>query len=102
MRLVPKIPKEIPVLGLAFNDENPAQADCLCPKCKSRSMTLSEEWNCSIDFLVTDGWVDLANGNMHPDGDPHKVSAKCAKCGHAWTLRNAMQITSVCFEVSEQ
>lgn len=102
MRVVSNIPADIPVLGLAFSEERPGQSDCECPKCKSRSMTLSEHWNCSIDFLVTDGWVDLANGNMHPDGDPYKVSAKCAKCGHVWTLRKATQITNVCVEVTEE
>jgi Zn finger protein HypA/HybF involved in hydrogenase expression len=93
-----KIPDEIPVEGLGLHPVRPAWADCRCPKCKSRSMSFKEHWHCSIEFIVTNGWLDRANGNMHPDGDPYKVTATCAECNHRWTIRGASQITDVCVD----
>lgn len=90
-------PNDIPVHGLALHAPRPASTNYKCPKCGSKTFTLSEHWNCSIDFSVVGGWIDRANGNLHPDGDPYKVSGLC-ECGHSWTVRRARQITDVCEE----
>lgn len=65
-----------------------------CPKCKSNTLKLIEVWkDHEIIWEQENGQFDRDNGVLEP-GDPYKVQAQC-KCGHAWTIRKALQIDEV-------
>lgn len=94
-------PRHIPVSGIAHNIPKPAYTKTRCPRCDSQSLTLQEYWNTSIEWTVTNGWLDRANGNMDSGGgggEPFKVVAICT-CGHQWTVRKAHQIDAVLEEL---
>ena len=91
------IPRDIPVCGLAFHTPRPACTAQACPACGSRTLVLKEIWKSAIEFQCTDGWVDLANGNLCPDGEPIKVCGICV-CGHEWTLRKVSQVSDIAVE----
>lgn len=67
---------------------------CVCPKCKSTDLTLTELWkNHSIQFQYRNGKI-IYKGNLEP-GDPYKVEAFCNDCNHEWRLKKVTQITDV-------
>lgn len=51
------------------------------------------EKNIVKSWEVEDGKFDRNDGSLEP-GDAYKVQAEC-KCGHGWTVRNALQIDDV-------
>lgn len=59
---------------------------------------LIELWRTTITWLVMDGWMDRANGNLESEG-PEKVEASCQNCAHHWTPRKASQIDALAEEV---
>ncbi len=67
---------------------------CVCPKCKSTNLTLTELWkNHSIQFQYRNGKV-IGEGNLEP-GYPYKVEAFCNECNHEWRLKKVTQIIDV-------
>lgn len=102
MSQLPKPPADIPTSGLSSHPPRPAYTRISCSKCGSKSLALVEQWETGIDFRVTDGWLDRANGNLDGNGGcgghPVKVRAIC-DCGHEWTVRNATQIDDVVEEI---
>lgn len=87
-------PESIPVIGLVPDYPDPKYVKICCPKCRSRNLVLTELWEHTIQWSVTDGWMDKAGGSLEPVG-PTGVEAKCAGCGHWWTARNAAEIMDV-------
>lgn len=78
---------ENPVLGIA------SVRRCICPKCKSSDLILTELWiNHSIQWHLNG--ETLGKGNAEP-GDPYKVKAFCNECNHEWRLRGVTQISDV-------
>ena len=66
---------------------------CVCPKCKSSDLILTELWkNHSIQWHLNG--ETLGKGNAEP-GDPYRVEAFCNECNHEWRLRGVTQITDV-------
>lgn len=67
---------------------------CVCPKCKSSDLTLTELWkNHSVQFYYKNGEI-VGKGNLEP-GDPYKVEAFCNDCSHEWRLKGITQISDV-------
>lgn len=87
-------PRDIPVAGIKSALEEPCQVKIACPQCGSKNLTLMENWARSIEWTVTDGWMDRASGSKL-EGKPVGVVATCTTCQHDWTPRNAPQIESV-------
>jgi hypothetical protein len=92
-------PRDIPVDGVQLQRPRPAYVKLRCPVCQSANLKLVELWESTITWVVTDGWMDRANGNLEPSG-PTKVEASCTKCSHHWTPRKAKQIDALAEEVS--
>ena len=66
---------------------------CVCPKCKSSDLILTELWkNHSIQWHLNG--ETLGKGNAEPE-DPYRVEAFCNECNHEWRLRGVTQITDV-------
>ena len=66
-----------------------------CPKCACSSLFINEEWTLGcIDWMQRDNKLILAPFHDDGGGDPVRVTAQCASCGHMWTLRNCPMITS--------
>jgi hypothetical protein len=65
-----------------------------CPKCRNRPIGYLELWkNHSISFKADETGRPQEEGNL-TEGDPYKVQAYCL-CGHQWTLKGILQITSL-------
>ncbi len=87
-------PTEIPVDGLQLHPPQPRYVRLRCPNCRSKNLRLTEIWESAISWAVTDGWMDLANGNLGENGPKH-VEANCKDCDHWWRPRNGHQINHV-------
>ena len=74
-------PNHIEVEGLQLQSPRPAYVKLRCAVCGSRNLRLVELWRTSITWIVTDGWMDRANGNLEPEG-AQKVEASCKNCVH--------------------
>lgn len=67
---------------------------CICPKCKSTELTLTELWkNHSVQFYYKDGNIS-GKGNLEC-GEPYKVEAFCNNCHHEWRLKGIVQISQI-------
>lgn len=87
-------PAEIPTMGFRPTHPDPQYVKLCCPKCRSRNLVLTELWETSIQWSVTNGWMDKAGGALN-EGSPTGVEAKCEECWHGWTARNASQVIDV-------
>lgn len=84
-------PDKIPVVGLPSEFAEPRYVKIACPKCGSRDLNLIEMWETSIEWTVTDGWMDRSSGNK-AEGRPTGVMATCKACRYDWKPRKATQI----------
>ena len=87
-------PESIPTMGFEPSVRDPRYVKICCPKCRSRSLVMTEIWETSIQWIVKDGWMEKAGGALN-EGTPTCVEAKCQDCGHGWTARGASQILDV-------
>lgn len=75
-----------------------SKSKAVCPKCKSKDLTLVEVWNgATISWEQIDGDFHRDEGNLEP-GDAARVEGSCKKCNHRWTLRGILQIDEVIVE----
>lgn len=67
-----------------------------CPKCKAKNLFLIEIWvGATITWEQNEfGVFDKNDGSLEP-GDPYRIECRCRKCNHTWKIRNAIQITDV-------
>lgn len=75
------------------DDTVPINRQIRCAACGKEPTRLSEQWSdhC-IEFILADG--KRSREGYLQDGHPTKVVAVC-ECGHYWTLRGVLQITSL-------
>jgi len=84
-----------------YSEPRPATTHIRCPKCRSADLQLTEIGNVSLTWNVKGGSFDRAEG-YREYGSLHSVFGDCAKCGHHWRLKRAIQITDVCKEVGDE
>ena len=87
-------PDDVPVYGLPVSVPVLEYTRLTCPKCRSNNLTIIEKWQCSITWVVKDGWFVRNAGALEPDA-PDGLEAICGECRHSWTPRNATQVGDV-------
>lgn len=72
------------------------KTDKKCPICKSSSFYFVEIWaGSTITWEVNNGCFNKDDGFLcAEDAAPKKVEGHC-KCGHRWTVKNAVNIGDV-------
>ncbi len=80
-------------MTLVVDNNEKKKSIATCPKCKSENITIREVWINYIDFIQTNGIIDMA-GNLEADS-PNKLLGICDKCLHNWTFRGKKQITEL-------
>lgn len=68
-----------------------------CPQCKAKgnSIVLREQWrDHSIEFSQEDSG-GISKEGILCEGSPYQVRGWCLDCGHKWTLRGVLQISSL-------
>lgn len=84
----------------AWNDEfRPAVTKLRCPRCRSKSIDLTEYVEASTTFTVVDGKLNRSQG-MHDLGNfTGRMTGHCRSCHHGWTLKGAGNIDMVAVEL---
>jgi hypothetical protein len=69
------------------------RANPTCPKCRSRDITLLEEWSTMLPFhACRDG--SLRRVWSIPEHEPTgRIEGACRICGHEWRLRGVRQVS---------
>jgi hypothetical protein len=70
----------------------PATSSVRCPRCRSRTLDLTETVECTTTWSVKNGVLDINEG-FHEPGCITGVEAECV-CGHHWKLRRCPTIYS--------
>lgn len=72
-----------------------------CPKCRSKSITLVELYECGVYVYAPDGILKEPHiMNLEP-GDIIGLNAKCMECGHIWKVRKASQWPDLFIDINE-
>ena len=79
----------------AFNGRfAPAVTRIRCPRCKSRTLQLTETIEATTSWDVVNGALNM-QGGIHEFGGAISLHATCCRCGHLWRPRGAIQVTCV-------
>ena len=88
----------------AFNGQfRPALTDCRCPKCGSKTLTITETIEAFTEFQVVDGRLNREDGVHEFGGWIGRLIGHCSKCDHGWKFRRkATQIEDVVTELDPE
>lgn len=88
----------------AFNGQfRPALTKSRCPRCGSKTLTITESIEAFTEFQVIDGRLNRDGGIHEFGGWIGRLVGRCGKCDHTWSFRRgATQIEDVVTELDPE
>lgn len=77
-----------------MGEARPAKTSLRCPKCRSRTLVLSEVSEAIYTVEVNGGLLDLRSG-FTEQGEITRYFAQCQTCAHCWKPRAAQPFEEV-------